>query len=299
MVKPRSVVEAQQLSSFTALTSCCLRSAFKFKYGIQDLAPLQGLQHLKKLQLQNGAWCNLSAASHLTELDLGIAVVSSTARCALVTSLIKLRSDRSEVHKLHEKGLLACTALQSLRVVNRFEFAATHMSDVFRANCPDCRASVPFSFSSLVSLTELHISSHSQVREHVVDFSNIGSIPNLSSLHLSTGKAIQIGRAFVDLTRLTKLFIGHESCLRVPFDCHMLPMLKALHIACMIHEPVPALFPWADRPCLTELSFKWARPSDRASMLALQAVGRFMATHHPDVLYTSYDNSSDKYIRNS
>lgn len=35
----------------------------------------------------------------------------SGSQAALVTSLNKLRSDGSEVHKLHAKGLLACTAL--------------------------------------------------------------------------------------------------------------------------------------------------------------------------------------------
>lgn len=145
---------------------------------------------------------------------------------------------------------------------------------------------MPFSFSSLVSLTELHISV--RCSEEAVDFGSIGTLPNLSSLYLSPKAAVQTGHAFEQLTKLTNLYIGHESCLHVTWHCHMSPMLKDLRTGCRICEPVPALFSWAVLPCLTKLSFNGAWPSDKASMFAVQAVGQFMVTKRPDVLHVSY-----------
>lgn len=180
VVKPRGSAEACLLSSFTALTSCCLRSAYKGKYGSLDLTPLQGLCSLTKLTLQNGRFSNLSAASHLTELDLGYATVTSASSCALVSCLVKIRTHGSSVDKLHEKGLLACTALQSFRILDTCEFLAAEVADCFTicSSFPD--AFVPANFSSLVCLTELSLSA--QFSEWAVDLRSIGTIPNLEIL---------------------------------------------------------------------------------------------------------------------
>ena len=98
-----------------------------------DLAPVQGLQLLLSLTLEQGKFINLSAASALTHLDMVNASATSRSECCnFVSSLVKLRMISSHLSGLHAGGVTACSALQELHFSGSCEITAdAHGNEIY------------------------------------------------------------------------------------------------------------------------------------------------------------------------
>ena len=78
-----------------------------------DLYHLKDLPELTHLDLQHGSFEGIEVAEHLTALDLSYTTVVCEQGCSFVTSLVHLTMCHAEMDNFHQKGLPACSRLQS------------------------------------------------------------------------------------------------------------------------------------------------------------------------------------------
>ncbi len=212
--KARYKAEICTLTSFTSLTSCSLKSSTKVNHDNPDLEPLHGLPHLTHVRLEQGDFSTLSAASHLTCLELKFARVTYTDYCNFASSLVDLYMEFSDLGGLHARGLLACTALQRLEIWDCCSITAADHADSFRCCCDAIDGEDdhwPAGMSSLACLTNLCV----YLREGSggVDLTGVATLTTLTNLIFRVGGRIIVGPMMESLHKLVCL--GLASC----FDC--------------------------------------------------------------------------------
>jgi len=103
------------LSVFTTITKCSLSDPENKE---MDLKPLHGLHSLQDMSLEYGRYSNVPLSSQLTRLD----VDNSTASCVELAygtpGLKDLTVYNAELFALYDDGLLSCSGLTSLDVLN-------------------------------------------------------------------------------------------------------------------------------------------------------------------------------------
>lgn len=156
-VKPKP--ELQILSSFTALTTCCLQ-AQRSEWFEPDLTPLQILPNLTSLELDDGCFHNAAALQHLTLVGITFAQVKNDSYCAFSGSLSSLYLDMAYLEKLHTRGLIGCAALRELEVRNHCTIEADCWSNSWMTDNNEYFACIPSDMSSLSSLNKLQMYVH-------------------------------------------------------------------------------------------------------------------------------------------
>jgi len=178
------------LSVMTSLTTCDLLNEFGRPC---DLTPMQALPNLNSLYLQDGTFLNIHTLAHLTELRLSEVEMQTDAAWACCTSLKQAHWHKSFVQGLHPEGLVACSNLQNVSMVN---VVVTAIDLPYSERLCLARKSprIPKSISRLTDLThlqlgmdgpggaELQVSQLYQLSS-LAHFSFIGS----SALHLELG----------------------------------------------------------------------------------------------------------------
>ncbi len=277
------------LSSFTALTSCCLHSSLH--HDAVDLRPLQGLRMLTRLALNRGHYSSLSSLSHLTDLDLNRAHVSDSGYSTFASNLIHLRMQSSDLGMLHARGLMACIALQSFQISEDCTISAVHGADCLDTSMSasgDIRVSADF--SPLACLTDLRLSlqSHGQVTSHLC---GIGTLPCLRSLHLVVAGPVYVGPAFERLNKLTNLYVGTVKRISFPYkepvsfslDWQALLELHQLEIRGLFSVG-SSFMNLAKLSCLRCLKLEEADPANGETSWYLRILCSKVMSDHPAVL---------------
>lgn len=117
--------------------------------------PLSGLLRLSHLSLESRCFTCISAASRLTHLEVNGARVWATPMAKVAVLPIHSQGwTWSAVITLHPEGLLACTALQSLRLKGPCKSHAMDWGDELGLDDIIC---IPVDWSPLAALTHLHL----------------------------------------------------------------------------------------------------------------------------------------------
>ncbi|DBB08183.1 TPA: hypothetical protein ACH3X3_008366 [Trebouxia sp. C0006] len=280
------------LSSFTALTSCCLHPSLH--HDTLDLRPLQGLQMLTKLALNRGGYSNLSSMSHLTDLDLNRAHIYDSGYSTFASNLIHLKMQKSDLDGLHAWGLMACIALQSFEISEDCTIGAKHWVDCLDTSVSPSgfvRNSADLSpradFSSLACLTALRLS----LRSHGHPLCGLSTLPCLQSLHLVVAGPVDIGPAFERLNKLTNLYVGtverisflYKEFVSFLLDWQALLELHQLEIRGLFSAG-SSFMNLAKLSCLRCLELEEADPANGETSWYLKSLCSKMMSDHPAVL---------------
>ncbi len=202
------------LASFTSLTSCSLKSSSKVQSGTLDLEPLQGLPHLTHVSLEHGHFSTLSAASHLTRLELRYAQVNNEVYCSFVSSLVNLYINYSDLGELHARGLLACTALQRLEIWDCWSINAADQADSFqfRSDATSNDAEDDHwaaDMSSLACLTDLRV--RLRAGSGGVNLTGVATLTILTNLDFGRSGPTIVGPIIESLNKLVCLELARYS----------------------------------------------------------------------------------------
>ena len=115
-----------------------------------DLQPLAALPSLGKLVLARGAFKDVGVLSHLTNLQLSDAIVTSSAPCIFASKLWKLSVQFSHLY-LQGEGLIACQNLRDL-MLRQCQVGGDRFEDSFNLMV-DVVAHIPAGMSALTQLT--------------------------------------------------------------------------------------------------------------------------------------------------
>ena len=103
------------LSVFTTITKCSLPDP---ENNEMDLKPLHGLHSLQDMYLEFGRYSNVPLSSHLTRLDVTVHDNSTASLACCTPGLKELLVYNAELSVLHDDGLLSCSGLTSLDVLD-------------------------------------------------------------------------------------------------------------------------------------------------------------------------------------
>ena len=219
------------LCNFKALTTCSLTSSLRPGTPGLDLTPLQSLEKLETLTLEQGGFFNIQVARQLTCLGVGNAQVTGV-ECSFCSFLVNLSIDGSHLSSLdlHSNGLLACTALQSLELWGSCNMSASRYEDGFDTD--DDMLRLPEQMSCLQLLVDLTLCIDHPGWQKA--FSTICTLTNLQALRLVAAGTVEIGNTFKSLVKLRMLCVGsaQEGCLKLSLDWKALQALHSFAILC-------------------------------------------------------------------
>ena len=192
------------LSVFTTITKCSLSDPDNNK---MDLMPLHGLHSLQDMSLVYGQYSSVPLSSHLTRL----AVVDSIALCvelAFCTPGLKdLIVNNAELYVLHDDGLLSCSALTSLDVLDCAICAGSHTDAHFTVG-KDYMLRVPPNISTLTQLRRLRVVMATV--SNGVDASWTYCLTSLYFLDLLIEGLVTLSHDLTQLQQLTMLTVAAE-----------------------------------------------------------------------------------------
>ena len=240
-VQVRGTYQMRCLVPFTSLVSLSVRlDSDSAWYKRLDLSLLQQLHQLSHLSVDH-ADCDLPDITSLTHLELR----SSSIECsygdlafgALAGRIVKMTIDCCSVRELHWRGLLGCTALQSLSLASYCDIPAHN-------RCQDCefdqqtdQPHLPAGMSDLTALThlQLHPQPYGCKAGTRVDFGSLLELACLQSLELTLPHPIAVDSTFSGLSLLTSLYIkaaetGQEY-LHLSLDMQAMQSLQKLVVA--------------------------------------------------------------------
>ncbi len=139
------------LLAFKSLKCCYLVKPVK----ALSLYPLRSLPCLEELSLQAGTFTRLAIPRCVTSLLIGNSFVDCVQELCSVMHLEKLVIDRSEVSRLHDLGLLACTFLHCLELDECLVTAADPANQF--AVCRQAPLCIPAQLSLLTNLSHLDV----------------------------------------------------------------------------------------------------------------------------------------------
>ncbi len=139
------------LLAFKSLNCCYLVKPAK----ALSLYPLRNLQCLESLFLQSGIFNRLAIPCCVTSLVIGDSSVDCVQELHSLTHLETLMIDSSDVQRLHELGILACTSLKHLEL-SECLVAAADLANRFAVGlqAPMC---IPTQLSLLTNLSHLEL----------------------------------------------------------------------------------------------------------------------------------------------
>ena len=137
------------MSGLTSMTQCELSTPID----MINLSPLKELAKLQKLHLSYGNFQAAGLPANLTNLIVEgshLFIQHSPVGCSCVSSLQKLRLFHGYISGLHPSGLLACSAVEQLHLLN-CSIGADEKSCWVESSC------LPTGFSALTSLSSLTV----------------------------------------------------------------------------------------------------------------------------------------------
>lgn len=166
------------LSAFKALTKCQLQAPDAQPFSIKALHALPQLRHL---ELQDGTFCAVNAAQHLTSLKLWQCQAFCSQSCPCVTSLLQLSVGKEScLADFHAKGVCACSVLQNCHSsLIGAEYDHTESLELRSTEV----LQIPAGMSALAALTRLALTHTDQT--HVRNFGWLAQIPKLRSLRVT------------------------------------------------------------------------------------------------------------------
>ncbi len=284
--------EVCTLASFTSLTSCSLKSSlYKLQSGILNLQPLQGLPHLTHVSLEHGHFRALSAASHLTRLELRQAQVTSEVYCNFASSLVDLYMSRSDLHGLHARGLLACTALQRLEIWNRCSINAADQADKFQCyiDADDIEDHHwPADMSPLACLTDLRV----RLREGSggVNLTGVATLTSLTNLEFVFGGPTIVGPMLENLHKLVCLELARYARFNHDLDFDFTCDWRGYHVLQKLRidglfKADSKLLGLVELPHLRNVDMRNANLADHASAFFLGSLSTQMAVKRRGVRF--------------
>ncbi len=279
--KTRYQAEICTLASFTSLTCCSLRRSNNTCYATPDLEPLRGLPHLTHVCLVEGDFSTLSAASHLTRLELKFARVTNTGYCNFASSLVDLYMEYGDLGGLHARGLLACTALQRLEVRDCCSIAAADQTDSFQ--CYGGTTDIeddhwPDGMSFLTCLTDLCV--HLQERSNGVYLTRVATLTSLTNLQFVVNGPTIMGPMMENLHKLVCLELtscyNPHSHFELCCDWRGYRVLQKLCIRGRFQAD-SKLLGLVELPHLRNVDMSRATPADHASAFFLGSLSKHMA----------------------
>ena len=169
IVGPVPATAMHLLPSFQSITKLVVHD---HETPLLDLHPLKDLPQLTHLDLQQG----IEVAEHLTALDLYQTRVVCEQGCSFVTSLVHLTMWYAALAGFHQKGLPACSCLQSLTCRDG-DISAVDANEGLLCSS-DTELSIPSSMTALTALTKLAIGTDACSGDPV----NLGWLTQLTAL---------------------------------------------------------------------------------------------------------------------
>lgn len=174
IVGPVPATAMHLLPSFQSITKLMVHDD---ETPLLDLHPLKDLPQLTHLDLEQGSFKGIEVAEHLTALDLYQTTVVCEQGCSFVTSLVHLTMWYAQLAGFHQKGLPACSCLQSLTCRDG-DISAVDADEGL--NCSsEIELCIPSSMTALTALTKLAIGMDTDVGNMPV---NLGWLTQLTAL---------------------------------------------------------------------------------------------------------------------
>jgi len=191
------------LSVFTTIKQCSLSNP---KGSDLDLKPLQGLHSLQDMFLQQGQYSNVPLSSHLTRLHVEDSTASCVELACCTPGLEDLTVYNATLSALHGDGLISCSGLTSLDVLNCSN-SGSHEGAHFSVGT-DHLLCIPPNISSLTQLRHLRVAM--EISGNVLDVSWTYGLTSLYSLELKLEGAVTISHDLTQLQQLTMLTVAVE-----------------------------------------------------------------------------------------
>ncbi len=190
------------LSVFTTITKCSLLNP---KEADMDLEPLHGLHGLQDIFLEYGQYSNVPLSSHLTWLHL----MDCTALCVQVAcctpGLKDLTVSNATLSASHGDGLLSCSELTSLDVLN-CSISGSHADAHFTVG-EDYMLCIPPNITSLTQLRRLCVAVETY-NDDALDVSWTYGLTSLHSLDLHIEGEVTLSQGLTQLQQLTMLTVA-------------------------------------------------------------------------------------------
>jgi len=191
------------LSVFTTITKCSLSNPEKHE---MDLKPLHGLHSLQYMFLENGQYSNVPLSSHLTRLDVEDSTASCLQLACCTPGLQDLTVYNATLSALHGDGLLSCSELTSLDVLN-CSSSGSHAGAHFTVG-KDYMLCIPTNISSLTQLRRLRVAMGTF--NDVLDVSWTYALTSLCFLDLNIEGVVTLSHDLTQLQQLTTLTVAVE-----------------------------------------------------------------------------------------
>ena len=179
--------------------------------------PLHGLHSLQDMFLQQGQYSNVPLSSHLTCLDVADSTASCVELACCTPGLKDLAVYNATLSALHGDGLIGCSGLTSLDVLNCFTVGTDHL------------LCIPTHIPMLTQLRHLRVASGTG---HL-DVSWIYGLTSLYCLDLNIEGAVTFSHDLTQLQQLTLLKIAAEPWCKSDTCLHSLARFevswKAMH----------------------------------------------------------------------
>ncbi len=192
------------LSVFTTITQCSLSNPKKSDL---DLEPLHGLHRLQDIFLQQGQYRNVPLSSHLTRLHVEDSTASFVELACCTPGLKNLTVYHATLSALHGDGLISCSGLTSLDVLN-CSISGLHEGAHFSVGT-DHLLCIPPNISSLTQLRYLGVTMGTPPG-NVLDVSWTYGLTSLYSLELNIEGAVTFSNDLTQLQQLRLLTVAAE-----------------------------------------------------------------------------------------
>ena len=211
------------VTQFTTLTACTLRtntsSANAQPHGF-DLDALRALPHLAWLELSEGSFTSLQAASHLTYLSLRRCKVKCGVDCGFVSSLVELHAtDDAVLTDFHIHGVCACCCLRKLECADSDILAGTPGESLRTIHWQGEAFQVPNSLARLTNLTCIEFEYAAFSIEHV-QFGWLSQLPSLRRIGIGVAAmSAEFPESLSTLSNLTSLNVwGEDNQVQIKFS---------------------------------------------------------------------------------
>jgi len=200
---PGSHIHTIHIRSASSLTTFDLLQ--NANYHPCDLSPLQALPNLNSLYLRDGVFQKIHTLAHLTELRLSSVHLEACAVWACCTSLKQAHLHGSYVDGLHPQGLVVCSNLEEVSIVNS-TVSARDRSQRFDLATPSS-PQIPRSLSRLTNLHRLHLEMN-RPKGHDLYVPEIYQLVSLAHLSYKGYSALHLELGLSQLTNLVCLSLS-------------------------------------------------------------------------------------------
>ena len=191
------------LSVFTTITKCSLSDP---ENNEMDLKPLHGLHSLQDMCLEYGRYSNAPISSHLTRLDVDNSIASCVQLACGTPGLKDLIVYNAELFALHDDGVLSCSGLTSLDVLN-CAISGSNTGAHFTL-AKDYMLCIPPNISTLTQLRQLRVAMTTV--SNGLGASWTYCLTSLNSLDLLVEGVVTLSHDLTQLQQLSMLTVAAE-----------------------------------------------------------------------------------------